>query len=491
MTEDPGHRSYDELFIGGRWRKPANPQQLAVISPHSEEPIGHAQAAGPDDVDAAVAAARHAFDHGPWPRLDPPSGWRKVEQLAAIYGGAHRRDGRPDHRGDGVAAQLQQAGPGGRRGLDDASHAGGRPRLPVGGTSPGRARRGAPAPGAGRRGRRDRAVERAAVPDHAQADSRADRRLHGDPQAGARNPVGRFVVGRDDRGGRPARRRGVGAARRIATSARRWCAIPAWTRSRSPAPAPPAAASPRSAASSSSGCSLELGGKSAAIVLDDADIGKTRAGLKMASLMNNGQACVAQTRILVSERRHDEVVDALAEMMSGLRVGDPADETTDIGPLVAATATAPGPGLHPDRAARRRARSCSAATTTPGRPRLVRPADAVRRRHQRHAHRARGDLRPGADRPALHRRGRRGPDRQRQRLRPGRFGVDRRRRPRPRDRRQVCAPAPTASTCTCSTSAPRSAASSSRASGASSARRVSTSTSSCSRWCAAASCRRY
>jgi aldehyde dehydrogenase (NAD+) len=81
--------------------------------------------------------------------------------------------------------------------------------------------------------------------------------------------------------------------------------------------------------------SLELGGKSAAIVLDDADIGKTVAGLKMASLMNNGQACVAQTRILVSERRHDDFVDALAEMMSGLRVGDPSDEATDIGPLVA------------------------------------------------------------------------------------------------------------------------------------------------------------
>ncbi len=81
--------------------------------------------------------------------------------------------------------------------------------------------------------------------------------------------------------------------------------------------------------------SLELGGKSAAIILDDADIGKTVAGLKSASLMNNGQACVAQTRILVSERRHDEVVDALAEMMSGLQVGDPADEATDIGPLFA------------------------------------------------------------------------------------------------------------------------------------------------------------
>ncbi|MGH3597467.1 MAG: aldehyde dehydrogenase, partial [Mycobacterium sp.] len=81
--------------------------------------------------------------------------------------------------------------------------------------------------------------------------------------------------------------------------------------------------------------SLELGGKSAAIVLDDADIGKTVNELKTASLMNNGQACVAQTRILVSERRRDEVVGALAEMMSGLQVGDPSDEATDIGPLVA------------------------------------------------------------------------------------------------------------------------------------------------------------
>src|SRR5262249_39855416 len=81
--------------------------------------------------------------------------------------------------------------------------------------------------------------------------------------------------------------------------------------------------------------SLELGGKSAAIILDDADIDRTVKHLKMASLMNNGQACVAQTRILVSERRPDEVVGALAGMMSNLQVGDPADDATDIGPLVA------------------------------------------------------------------------------------------------------------------------------------------------------------
>jgi aldehyde dehydrogenase (NAD+) len=81
--------------------------------------------------------------------------------------------------------------------------------------------------------------------------------------------------------------------------------------------------------------SLELGGKSAAIILDDADLAATVEGLKMASLMNNGQACVAQTRILASRSRYDEVVDAVATMVGGLEVGDPANATTEIGPLVA------------------------------------------------------------------------------------------------------------------------------------------------------------
>jgi len=51
--------------------------------------------------------------------------------------------------------------------------------------------------------------------------------------------------------------------------------------------------------------------------------------------MNNGQACVAQTRILASRARYDEVVDAVATMVGGLEVGDPSSATTEIGPLVA------------------------------------------------------------------------------------------------------------------------------------------------------------
>ncbi len=81
---------------------------------------------------------------------------------------------------------------------------------------------------------------------------------------------------------------------------------------------------------------LELGGKSAAIILDDADLDATLDQmLGMAALMNNGQACVAQTRILASRERYDEVVDGIAERIGKMKVGDPAELDTEIGPLVA------------------------------------------------------------------------------------------------------------------------------------------------------------
>src|ERR1700678_4247942 len=87
MTEARDHRCYNQLFIGGRWREPSTRQRLTVISPRSENPIGDVPAAAPADVDAAVAAARHAFDHGPHERLDIDERMRKVEKLATIYSG--------------------------------------------------------------------------------------------------------------------------------------------------------------------------------------------------------------------------------------------------------------------------------------------------------------------------------------------------------------------------------------------------------------------
>jgi len=80
---------------------------------------------------------------------------------------------------------------------------------------------------------------------------------------------------------------------------------------------------------------LELGGKSAAIILDDADVATAIPGLVPAGMMNNGQACVAQTRILASRGRYDEVVDALTEEVRKLKLGDQMDPATHVGPLVA------------------------------------------------------------------------------------------------------------------------------------------------------------
>ena len=79
---------------------------------------------------------------------------------------------------------------------------------------------------------------------------------------------------------------------------------------------------------------LELGGKSAAIILDDADLSATIKGLRTASFVNNGQTCHLSSRILVPTSRYAEFVDAIAALASDLTVGDPLADSTEIGPLV-------------------------------------------------------------------------------------------------------------------------------------------------------------
>jgi betaine-aldehyde dehydrogenase len=80
---------------------------------------------------------------------------------------------------------------------------------------------------------------------------------------------------------------------------------------------------------------LELGGKSAAVVLEDANLDESLTHVVNNGLMNNGQACIAQTRILAPASRYDEVVDALAAKVAALKVGSALDSTTELGPLVA------------------------------------------------------------------------------------------------------------------------------------------------------------
>jgi acyl-CoA reductase-like NAD-dependent aldehyde dehydrogenase len=81
-------------------------------------------------------------------------------------------------------------------------------------------------------------------------------------------------------------------------------------------------------------CTLELGGKSAALILDDIDLNEAAKTLARAECMLAGQVCSSLTRIVVSRSRHDELVDALASAFSKVRVGDPFDAATQMGPLV-------------------------------------------------------------------------------------------------------------------------------------------------------------
>jgi len=82
-------------------------------------------------------------------------------------------------------------------------------------------------------------------------------------------------------------------------------------------------------------CTLELGGKSAAVVLDDMDIEVAATTLAGAECMLTGQICSSLTRIIVTRDRHDDFVEALASAFSRVRVGDPFDDRSQMGPLVA------------------------------------------------------------------------------------------------------------------------------------------------------------
>jgi len=81
--------------------------------------------------------------------------------------------------------------------------------------------------------------------------------------------------------------------------------------------------------------SLELGGKSAAILLDDVNLAESIPMLLPNAIMNNGEACIAQTRILAPRDRYQEVVDSLVESISQMKVGDALDPEVAVGPLVA------------------------------------------------------------------------------------------------------------------------------------------------------------
>ncbi len=323
------------LYIGGQWAPPAGADTIEVISPHSERPIARVPAPTIADVDRAVAAAREAFDHGPWPRLDPAERIQAVRRLAEHYQPRQEE-----------LAQLITAEMGAPITFSRSAHA----RLP----------------GVMINAFADTAEHHAwqeIRPGYLGSDVIIRREPVGVVAAvipwnmpmfltvvklvpallagctvvlkpSPETPLDAYLMAEllDSVGLPPGVVSVLPADRHIGEYLVAHPGVDKVSFTGSTAAGRHVAAACGAALKR---VSLELGGKSAAVVLDDADPETVATGMVVAALMNSGQACVAQTRILLPHSRYHEFLDALATTVDSLTVADPADPATQVGPLVA------------------------------------------------------------------------------------------------------------------------------------------------------------
>ena len=326
---------YEKLFIGGEWVEPAGTTTIDVISPHSEEIVGRVPEGTEADVDRAVTAARDAFDTGEWPRLSPEARIAAVQKFSEAYAARipELAEVITEEMGSPITFSNLAQSPAPWMMLNTF--------LEVAREYPWEERRQGVL-GSDVIVRHEAAGVVGAivpwnVPQFVTMSKLAPALITGCTiviKPSPETPLDAFKMAEIlEESGIP---KGVvsviPAGREVGEHLVKHPGIDkiAFTGS--------TAAGRRIAAicgEQLKRCTLELGGKSAAILLDDADLAATVEGLKFASLMNNGQACVAQTRILASRDRYDEVVDAVGAMVGGLAVGDPHDAATEVGPLVA------------------------------------------------------------------------------------------------------------------------------------------------------------
>jgi aldehyde dehydrogenase (NAD+) len=326
-------RRYDRLYIGGKWVASTGHKTIDVISPHCERIVGRAPLATAEDVDRAVGAARGAFDDGEWPRLTSAQRAEHLTALARAY---------EPHVDEIAALVTEEMG------------------SPITYSQFGQALPGVMIINAGVKLAADYPWEE--IRSGELADTVVRRTPVGVvaaivpwnmPQLGALTKLVPALVAGCTAVLKPAAETPVDALRlaeiidgiglpkgvvNIVTGGRE---VGEHLVTHPGVDKVSFTGSTDAGRRVASLCgehlkrvSLELGGKSAAIVLDDADIPATVEGLRFASFANNGQACVAQTRILAPRNKYDEVLCAVADLAASLKVGDPTDPQTEIGPLV-------------------------------------------------------------------------------------------------------------------------------------------------------------
>jgi aldehyde dehydrogenase (NAD+) len=328
-------RDYDRLFIGGDWIDPEGTGTIDVISPVTEEVVGRVPDGTEADIDKAVAAARRAFDHGPWPRMTPAERGEILRavatQIMAEMGDMAeiitREMGSPitfSGMGQVLAPTMifnYYADLAASYAFDEVRTGMLNPQVlvtkepvgVVGAIAPWNvplfiaAAKLAPSLAAG-----CTVVYKPAPETPFDAFRLAEIFTDAGLPKGVLSviPAGREVsehlVTHEGVDKISFTGSGVGGKRIGGLCGERL-----------------------------KRCTLELGGKSAAIILDDADLAATMPQLLPNAIMNNGQACIAQTRILAPRSRYGEVVDAVVSSVSAMKVGDPMDPATEVGPVVA------------------------------------------------------------------------------------------------------------------------------------------------------------
>lgn len=323
----------DRFFIGGEWVKPSSDARIDVITPSTEELYVSVAEAQAEDMRRAVAAAREAFDHGPWRKLSHAERGRHVRAIGNML---------RERAADAVRIWTSEMGV-----TQQMGH--GALHIAL-----------------------DAYDQYADLSESFAFEERHPTKWGGSVGLLVREPVG--VVGAIVPWNAPP----VLIAYKIAPALVAGCTVILKASPEAPASAylvaeiaeavglpkgvlnvvtadravsellvrDPAVDKITFTGSSAAGktiasicgeriarCTLELGGKSAAVVLDDYDVGTVAESISGSARIMTGQVCSSLTRIIIGRSRHDEMVDALTSEFARIKVGDPFSEATDMGPL--------------------------------------------------------------------------------------------------------------------------------------------------------------
>jgi acyl-CoA reductase-like NAD-dependent aldehyde dehydrogenase len=325
-----------EVFVGGQWRLPASGETYPTINPATEEVSAQVARGDERDVDLAVQAARRAFDQGPWPRMAAAERARMLWKLADLIGANLEEMARLESVNTGktlfdagkvelpFAAEVFRyyAGwttkiHGETLNLRDGAFTLTlrQPVGVVGAIVPWNfpfllaSWKIAPALAAG---------NTVVLKPASLTPLTALRFAELTQEAGLPEGVFNVVTG-------PGGKVGMALVRHSGVDK------VAFTGSTEVGKG-----IMREAAGSLKRVSLELGGKSPNVVFADADLEAALRGALTGIFYNKGEVCAAGSRLLVEQRVHDEFVGKLVDRVKGLKVGDPMDKTTRMGPVVSA-----------------------------------------------------------------------------------------------------------------------------------------------------------